>query len=74
MPLYAEDGTCTFKGHAGILYQGDNWTYCGVATARPVLITRTGMRLDDRTLQISCGAGAGTAARSRGEYTAGPGA
>lgn len=51
MPLYADDGTCTFKGHAGILYQADNWVYGGIATARAVLITRTGVRLDPRTLQ-----------------------
>lgn len=49
--LYAEDGTRTFRGHAGILYQGDNWIYCGIATARPVMISRSGMRLDSRTLQ-----------------------
>lgn len=51
MTLYDAAGRRVFKGHAGIMYQGDNWTYCGVATARPVLLTATGQRLDARTLQ-----------------------
>lgn len=51
MALWAADGRLVFRGHAGILYQGDNWTYCGLATARPVLITPAGERLDERRLQ-----------------------
>jgi hypothetical protein len=51
VPLYSTAGQRIFGGHTGIMYQGDNWTYCGVATARPVLLTATGRRLDPRTLQ-----------------------
>ena len=51
MALYDGAGRRVFPGHAGIMYQGDNWTYCGIATARPVMLTATGRRLDPRTLQ-----------------------
>jgi hypothetical protein len=51
MALHDASGRRVFKGHTGIMYQGDNWTFCGVATARPVLVTATGQRLDARTLQ-----------------------
>lgn len=65
MPLYADDGTRTFPGHAGIIYQGDNWTYCGLATARPVMVTASGVRLDERSLQKIRGRESGHAGAER---------
>jgi len=52
-------------GHVGIIYQAFNSIYLGPTGARTTLWLPDGTCLDERTLQISCGAGAGTAARSR---------
>jgi hypothetical protein len=68
------DGRILFPGHIGTIYQASNAVLTGRSAARYVTVLPDGTSLSDRAMQISCGAGAGMAARSRGECAAGPGA
>ena len=74
MPRYDTNGNLYKPGHIGLIYQATNSRYTGRATPRTLVMLSNGEVLSDRALQISCGAGAGTTARSRSERAAGPGA
>ncbi len=73
MPRAAADGTTITPGHVGTIYQALNAVYTSRGTERSLIVLPGGSIFSARAAQISCGAGAGMAARSRGECTAGPG-
>src|SRR5262249_10304227 len=74
LPRTRADGTVIMPGHVGTIYQAANSVYTGRATARTLTLLPDGTVFSDRGVQISCGADAGTRARSRSERAAGPGA
>jgi hypothetical protein len=73
-PRYDSDGRLAMPGHYGIVYQALNARYTGDTGRRTVHVLPDGTVFNARAEQISCGAGAGTTARSRSERAAGPGA
>jgi hypothetical protein len=74
LPRTHADGTVVMPGHIGTIYQATNAVYTGRATPRTLTLLPNATVFSDRAAQISCGAGAGTTARSRSERAAGPGA